>query len=129
MLVKDMQLLNTRAGLILPVIATASVMPVMFFRNYFEGLPRELFEAARVEGAGDLRVFISIVVPLSKSMFGTVAIMTGLMAWNNYIWPLVAANDRPVLAGYVIASVPIVILFMAATKPFIQGVTAGAVKM
>ena len=51
MLVKDMQLLNTRAGLILPVIATASVMPVMFFRNYFEGLPRELFEAARVEGA------------------------------------------------------------------------------
>lgn len=150
MLIKDMRLLNTRAGLILPVIATTSVMPVMFFRNYFEGLPKELFEAARVEDAGDLKIFLSIVVPLSKSIFGTVAIMTGLTAWNNYIWPLVAANDRkimpvilqlqyisqnakegmgPVLAGYVIASVPIVILFTVATKPFIQGVTAGAVKL
>lgn len=149
MLVKGMGLINTRMGLILPVIATASVMPVMFFRNAFEGLPRELFEAAQVEGAGDLRIFISIAVPLTKAMFGTVSIMTGLTAWNNYIWPLVTASDRkimpvilqlqyisqnaregmgPVLAGYVIASVPIIILFTFATRPFIQGITAGAVK-
>ena len=149
MLVKRMGILGTRAGLILPVIATSSVMPVMFFRTHFEGIPGELFEAAKVEGAGDVKIFTNIVVPLSKAMFGTVAIMVGLRAWNNYIWPLVSVSDRklmpvilelkfisenakegmgPVLAGYVIASIPMILLFALATKPFIQGITAGAVK-
>ena len=149
MLILDMKLINTRLGLILPVIATASVMPVMFFRTSFEALPNELFEAAKVEGASDLKVFSNIVVPLAKPMFGTVAIMVGLRAWNNYIWPLVSVSDRkimpvilqlqyisenakegmgPVLAGYIVASVPIILLFIVATKPFIQGITAGAVK-
>lgn len=149
MLVKNMGMINTRLGLILPVIATSAVMPVMFFRTSFEGLPKELFEAAKVEGAGDFHIFVRIVVPLSKAMFGTVAIMVGLRAWNNYIWPLVSVSDRkimpvilqlqyisenaregmgPVLAGYIIASVPMILLFSIATRPFIQGITAGAVK-
>ncbi len=148
-LVKSMKLLNTRMGLILPVIATASVMPVMYFRGYFESLPKGVFEAAQIEGAGELRIFLSIALPLSKAMIGTVAIMTGLQAWNNYIWPLVAATDRaimpitlmlkyilvnpkegrgPQLAGYVIASLPMILLFALATKPFIAGVTSGAIK-
>lgn len=149
MLVKEMHLIDTRAGVILPPIAAFSVMPVIFFRTYFEGLPKELFEAAEVEGAGKMKIFTHIVVPLSKPMFGTVAIMVGLMSWNNYIWPLVSVSTRkimpviltlkfisqnakegmgPVLAGYVLASIPVIILFMIATKPFIQGITAGAVK-
>ena len=149
LLVKDMGMINHYSGLTLPVIATASVMPVMFFRNYFEGLPDGLFEAAQIEGAGEFRIFVSIALPLSKSMIGTVAIMTGLQGWNNYIWPLIAATDRkimpvvlmlqmisvnplegmgPRLAGYVIASIPLILLFAVATKPFIQGITAGAIK-
>lgn len=149
MLVKNMGMINTRLGLILPVIATSAVMPVMFFRTSFEGLPGELFEAAKVEGAGDFHIFTRIVVPLSRAMFGTVAIMVGLRAWNNYIWPLVSVSNRkimpvilqlqyisenaregmgPVLAGYVVASIPMIALFAVATKPFIQGITAGAVK-
>lgn len=149
MLVKSMNLINKQLGLILPVIATASVMPVMFFRNYFESLPKGLFEAAQIEGAGELRIFWRIALPLSKSMVGTVAIMTGLQAWNNYIWPLVAARDKkimpvilvlqqisvnakegmgPQLAGFVMASIPLIILFAVATKPFIEGVTSGAIK-
>lgn len=148
-LVKSMGMLNTRAGLVLPVIATASVMPVMYFRNYFEGLPQGVFEAAQIEGAGELRIFWHVALPLSGAMIGTVAIMTGLQAWNNYIWPLVSSTDRsimpviltlkyilesakegkgPQLAGYVIASIPMVLLFALATKPFIAGVTSGAIK-
>lgn len=149
LLIKEMHMLNSYAGLILPVIATASVMPVMLFLNYFEGLPAGLFEAAQIEGASELRIFWSIALPLSKPMISTVAIISGLQGWNNYIWPMVAATDErvkpvilmlqsiavnplegmgPQLAGYVIASVPMILLFSVATRSFIQGITAGAIK-
>lgn len=149
MLVKDLGLLNTRLGVILPISTTLLVLPVMFFRNAFEELPKELFEAARVEGISDLGLYCKIVIPLSKAMIGTMAINNGLNAWNNYIWPLVTVSDKskmpaiqalaqisnnakegmgPSLAAYVIVSIPMIFLFSIATKPFIQGMTAGAVK-
>jgi len=150
MLFRDMKLLNTYPCIILPVIATTAVMPTIFFRTFFEGLPKSLLESAEIEGAGELRIFFQIVLPLSKSMIGTVVILTGLAGWNNYIWPLVTLTDRaimpvilqlryipegtlegmgPRLAGYTIASVPLVVLFAIATKPFIRGVTSGAIKL
>ena len=142
-------MLNTFRGQILPVIATTSVMPVMFFRTSFEELPAGIIEAAQIEGAGELSIFSKVVLPLSRPMIGTVSIMTALASWNNYIWPLVSVSDRkvmpvilllknipqnalegmgPRLAGYVIASIPLIILFSFATRPFIQGVTSGAIK-
>ncbi len=148
-LVKDLGLLNTYAGQILPLSAQFAAMGLLLTRSFFEGIPDSLFESAQIEGAKEHHIFLRIVVPLSKPIIATVAIMSGYRGWNNYIWPLVVtsgpevrpiivtlpllvggveAGKGPMLAGYVIGAVPLIILFIFATKPFISGITAGAVK-
>lgn len=148
-LVQHLHMLNSYSGLTLPVIAGQSVMPMMLFRSQFESLPKSLFESAEIEGAGETYIFLRIAIALSKPMIGTVAIITGLASWNNYIWPLVSVNnpkimpvilrltmipksglegEGPMLAGFVIASLPLILLFTIATKPFIEGITSGAIK-
>lgn len=117
--------------------------------DFFEGISSSLLEAAELEGAGDLRIFWQMVLPLSQPIIATVAIMNALTGWNNYIWPLVVTSGdraRPIIlalsnikgpldqvqgmqfAGYVIASVPMLILFVFATRSFISGITSGAMK-
>lgn len=149
LLVKEMNLLNSYAGQIFPPAAYISALGTLLMRTFFEGLPKSLFEAAELEGANDLTVLSKIVVPLSKPIIATVAIISSLIGWNNYIWPLVITTGdkvKPVilalnsilstadqgdsvqLAGYVIASIPLLILFVFSTKPFISGLTSGAVK-
>ena len=118
-------------------------------RSSIEGMPKSLFEAAELAGANDLQILRYIVVPLSRPILATVSIMTGLSAWNNYMWPLVASTSDETrqisvalnqlvydavqgkgvqLAGYVCASLPIVIMFCLASKSFIEGLSQGAVK-
>lgn len=108
-----------------------------------------LLEAAEVEGAGDFKIFYRIMLPLSVPILSTIAIINALLGWNNYIWPLVVTSGtkvRPIIlalsningpvdqvqgiqfAGYAIASIPLLLLFVFATKSFISGITAGAVK-
>ena len=102
-----------------------------------------------MEGAGELQILTKIVVPLSKPTLSTVVIMTGLAAWNNYLWPLVSTTGENtqqiavaltklirsavegngvVFAGYVTASLPLIILFCCASRSFVAGLTQGAVK-
>lgn len=147
--VKNMGMYNTLLGQALPPAASYTAMGVMLMRAFFEGLSISLYEAAEMEGARDFSVFARIVLPLSKPIVATVAIMSGLQIWNNFVWSLVVTTGdkvKPVilaimtvqgginegdgvkLAGYVIASLPLLILFFAATKPFVSGLTQGAVK-
>lgn len=149
LLVKQMGLLNTYLGQILPTAAYISALATMLMRTFFEGLPNSLYEAAELEGAGDFKVLTHIVIPLSKPIIASVAIISALIGWNNYIWPLVITTGEKVkpvilalnsilstadqgnsvqLAGFVIASIPLLILFAFSTKPFISGLTSGAVK-
>jgi ABC-type glycerol-3-phosphate transport system permease component len=148
-LFKNMGLLNTYWAQIFGPMAGASALATMLMRTFFEGISGSLFEAAEMEGAGDLRIFWQIVLPLSQPVIATVAIINALTGWNNYIWPLVVTSGdkvRPIIlalsnikgpmdqvqglqfAGYVIASLPMLILFVFATKSFISGITSGAVK-
>ena len=144
-----LQMYNTFWGLIFPPAAASSATATFLLRTSMEGLSKSLFEAADMEGAGDLQILTKIVVPLSKPTISTVTIMTGLSAWNNYLWPLVSTTGENtqqiavaltklvrssvegngiMFAGYVTASLPLILLFCFASKSFVSGLTQGAVK-
>jgi ABC-type glycerol-3-phosphate transport system permease component len=150
MLVKRLGLLNSHWVLILPYIAGGQVFAIFLFKGFFDGLPGELFESARMDGAGHWRLYWNIVLPLSKPIISVVAIVNILGTWNNFLWPFitnsdakyhvassglflmnqstVSANYATMFAAYVLASIPLLVLFLYATKPFMAGVTSGAFK-
>ena len=148
-LVQGMGLLNTRWALILPYLAGGQVLGVVLCRTFFASLPGELFEAMRLDGAGDLQIYRHLALPLSLPTLATIAIMSTLGIYNDYIWPLVTISDSslqtftvgvtrfagefnldygPTLAGYVIGSLPLIVLFAVGMRAFVQGVTSGALK-
>ncbi|OXM83788.1 carbohydrate ABC transporter permease [Paenibacillus rigui] len=148
-LFKELGLINTYWAQICGPMAGASAMATMLIRTFFEGLSESLLQAAEVEGAGELRIYWQIALPLSVPIVSTVAVMNALLGWNNYVWPLVVTSGdqvKPIIlalgsvhgsldqvqglqfAGYVLASVPLLLLFLFATKSFESGITAGAVK-
>lgn len=140
-------LVGTAWALILFYVASRQVLEVYILRTFFSGLPKELFEAAQMDGASDIRQYWSIALPLSKSILGTLAIMTVVFVWNDYIWPLVAADNfktvsiglayltkqhstswGPLMAGYAIASLPLILLFSVTMRYFVEGIATGAIK-
>ena len=148
-LVQSMGLLNTRWALILPYLAGGQVLGVVLCRTFFASLPDELFESMRLDGAGDLQIYRHLALPLSLPTLATIAIMSTLGIYNDYIWPLVTITDSslqtftvgvtrfagefnldygPTLAGYVIGSLPLIVLFAVGMRAFVQGVTSGALK-
>jgi ABC-type glycerol-3-phosphate transport system permease component len=148
-LFKHLGLINTLAAQILGPMAGASSMATLLMRTFFEGIARGMMEAAELEGAGEWKILTRIVLPLSLPVVSTVAVIQALLGWNNYIWPLVITSGNKVkpvilslsgitgpmdhvqgiqLAGYVIASLPLLVLFLAATRTFVSGITAGAMK-
>jgi ABC-type glycerol-3-phosphate transport system permease component len=148
-LVQSMGLLNTRWALILPYLAGGQVLGVVLCRTFFASLPDELFEAMRLDGADDLQIYRHLALPLSLPTLATIAIMSTLGIYNDYIWPLVTITDSslqtftvgvtrfagefnldyaPTLAGYVIGSLPLIVLFAVGMRAFVQGVTSGALK-
>jgi ABC-type glycerol-3-phosphate transport system permease component len=149
--VKALHLLDSRWALILPYIAGSQVLGIMILRNFFSSQPRELYEAAEVDGAGDVGKMLRIGVPLALPVIGTIAIFTALNIWGDYLWPLVALPSQknwtmplglvnfqntyvsqqlwgPLFAGYVIAALPMVVLFLLLMDVFIRGLTEGALK-
>ena len=150
MLVKYLGLLNTYWAMVLPYVAGGQVFAIFVFKSFFDGLPEELFESARIDGAGHLQLYWHIVVPLSKPVLSVVAIMNILGTWNNFLWPFVtntegkfhvvasglyvlatsayASNYCTLFAAYMLSSIPLLLLFIYATRTFIQGVTSGAFK-
>lgn len=150
LLVKRLGLLNSYWVLILPYIAGGQVFAIFLFKSFFDGLPGELFESARMDGATPLRQYVSLVLPLSKQILAVVLVTNVLGTWNNFLWPLVtnsdakyqtvsaglyamgsstlAVNYSNLFAAYTLSSIPMLILFLYATKPFMSGLTSGAFK-
>lgn len=148
-LVKDLSLIDTRWALILPYIALGQVLGIFVMRSFFDGLSPEYFEAARVDGASELRAFWHIAIPLVRPVMVVVGILQILSAWNDYVWPyLVITNNSlktlvvgllnfqgahsttwgPLMAGYTIASLPLLIVFFFTMKYFIAGLSQGGLK-
>jgi multiple sugar transport system permease protein len=146
--VSNLELLNTHAGLILPFLAGA--FGVFLMRQFIGGIPNELLDAARVDGAGEYYIFWRIVMPLSGAPLATLAILTFLGSWNSFLWPLVAALTQdlytlPVavalfstgqqesnialqLAGAVIVVAPVVVIFIVLQRFFTQGIAMTGIK-
>ena len=128
---------------IFPFIANA--FSVYLFVQFFKELPDELFDAARIDGANWFQVFLWVVVPLSRPVYATVAILHVLAMWNQYLWPaLVIRTDefRPIMVGFgyfagrdgesmaylTVASLPILILFFVLQHTFIKSIGATGIK-
>ena len=149
-LIKGLGLSESMAGLILAVSSGGHLLYILLFSAYFAKLPHELEEAAVMDGAGFLRVFATIMVPLAKPALATVTILETIRAWNDFFMPLVFTANRPDLqtiavglytqftnrntadmatmaAGIVIAFIPVVVVFIVLQKYFVEGI-AGAVK-
>ena len=147
--IRDLGLLDTHWGIILPQVAFGLASSVLLMRNAFRHIPAELVEAALVDGASYARIFRSIILPLSLPIISTVAIITFVTSWNNYLLPLVVldaqstytwplglmqfqglySTDWPKILTYITITIsPAIIVFLLAQKYIIAGLTAGAVK-
>jgi len=147
-LVANIGLVNTYWGLILPFLA--GPFGVFLMRQFIQGIPDELIDAARMDGASELRVFLQVVMPLCKPALATLAILTFLGSWNNFLWPLVVATSEekytlPValalysvgqnqteygllLAGAVVIVVPVLAVFLLLQRYFVQGIAMTGIK-
>jgi multiple sugar transport system permease protein len=147
-LTANLNLVNTHAGLILPFLAGA--FGVFLMRQFIAGLPDELLDAARVDGAGEHYIFWRIIMPLCGPALATLGILTFLGSWNSFLWPLVVAqtekmytlpvaialfatgqqetNIALLMAGSVVVIVPVLIVFIALQRYFTQGIAMTGIK-
>ncbi|MDC3394572.1 carbohydrate ABC transporter permease [Planktomarina temperata] len=145
----DMNLYNTKTGLVLFHIAFQTGFCTLFMRNFIKALPHELIEAARVEGIAEWRIFWFVVLPLMKPAIAALSVLIFTFIWNDYFWAIVLTqgeNAQPVTAGItsfnaqframyhlmsagsIVAALPPVLMFFLMQKHFIAGLTLGAVK-
>ncbi len=147
-LVANAGLVDTLPGLFLPFLV--SPFGVFLMRQFITGLPKELIDAGRVDGAGELRIFARIILPLCGPALATLGILTFLGSWNNFLWPLVVAQTEdtytlPValalystgqnstqygllLAGATVVVLPVLIVFMVFQRRFIEGIATTGIK-
>lgn len=143
----DMGLIDTYTGIILPGITSAST--IFFFRQYLMGIPRDLINAGRIDGASEYGIFFKIILPVMKPAFAAMAILNTMGAWNNLLWPLLVLktdtkftlpiglntlltpygnNYDLLIVGSFFSVIPVLIIFLCFQKYFVDGMTAGAVK-
>lgn len=148
-LVRDMGMLNSMLALSTLYAVGGQVFCVFVLRNFIEDMPQDLFEAAQVDGASPVQQIRSLVIPMSGSILGTLAILRFLQCWNSFILPLVLLSSEykqlipvglmrldgeyiklwgPMMASFSIAAIPLIIIFLFTMRLFVKGLTAGAVK-
>ena len=145
--IKSWNWLDSYQGLTIPFLASA--FGVFLLRQFFLQLPKELFEAARIDGAGHLRHYATIVLPLSRPAIASLSVYVFLNSWNMYLWPLLTTNSEKMrtvqigvsmlqfeemsswnnlLAGVMVVLLPSLLLLVLGLKQLVRGITAGAVK-
>lgn len=143
----SLKLIDTTAGVVLPGLCGAST--IFFFRQYMTGLPKELLDAGRIDGATEYGICFKIMMPITKPAFAAMSILCAMGAWNNVLWPMLVyrsadkftlpiglntlltpyGNNYDVLiAGSMFGIIPVFVVFLCFQKYFIEGMTAGAVK-
>jgi len=147
LLLKSMGMINSYWGVIIPGLA--SIFGIFLVRQYALSLPDDLLDAARMDGAGEFRIFWSVVLPVVRPILATLAIWTFLSTWNDFMWPLIVLSDErrytlPValaglvgehaqdtelmMAGSVLTVLPVLLVFLFLQRYYIRGVIAGSVK-
>ena len=147
LLLREMGLINTYWGVIIPGLA--SIFGIFLIRQYTLSLPDDLLDAARIDGAGEFRIYWSIVLPVIRPILATLAIWTFLSTWNDFMWPLIVLSDDrmftlPValsnlsgervqdtelmMAGSVLTVLPVMLVFLVLQRYYVEGITVGSVK-
>ncbi len=147
LMLNKMGFINTYMGVIIP--GMASIFGIFLIRQFALSIPDSLLEAARIDGAGDFKIYWTIVLPLCKPILITLAIFTFMGTWNDFLWPLIVMTDDtmytlPValanlslehvqdtelmMAGSVMTIAPVLILFAAVQRYYISGIMAGGIK-
>jgi len=142
-------ILNTHLGLILPIINGAGPFALFLFRNYFQSIPHEIYESAKLEGCGPIRTWWRIYFPLSLPAVATITIMNFLGSWNSLVLPMVMLTNQDLftlplavmlldtgvfrqwnvlMAGSLISVIPVILVFFFMQKYYIQGLASGAIK-
>lgn len=142
-----MGLIDSIWGVILPFLAQATT--IFFFRQYLTGIPKDIVDAGRVDGASEYGIFFRLILPIMKPAMSAMAILVGMNSWNNFLWPMLVlrsgekytlaiglntlltpyGNNYDILiAGSCFSIIPILLLFLAAQKYFIEGMTMGSIK-
>jgi arabinosaccharide transport system permease protein len=142
-----LKLIDTYLGVVLPF--AVSPFAIFFFRQYIIGLPKDLIEAARIDGCNEFKIFFRIIVPLMKPAFGAMFILQALTSWNSFVWPLIVLrttenltlpiglaslitpygnNYDMLMPGAVMSVIPVAIIFLLNQRAFIEGMTAGGIK-
>jgi multiple sugar transport system permease protein len=145
--VAQLGMLNNFSGVIIP--ALAGVFGVYFMRQFYETIPKELEEAAYIDGAGTFQTFMQVVLPLTKGALATLAVITFLAAWNDFLWALLVLKDRAVqtlqpglrtlqgaytseyglmMAGAVIVAVPVLLVYVFLQRYVVQSVATSGLK-
>ena len=147
LILNGVHLTNTLVGIALPTLVSA--YNIFLFRQFMTTIPDELLEAARLDGAGELRILISIVLPLSKPILAVGAVLTFISGWNSFIWPLIIANDQqnytlsvgisllnrqllinpPLqMAGASLMVIPIMVVFVLFQRYIVRGFTLSGLR-
>jgi multiple sugar transport system permease protein len=147
LLFKQLGLINTYWGVIVPSLA--SIFGIFLIRQYTRSIPDDLLDAARIDGASELRIYWSVVLPVIRPILATLSIWTFLTTWNDFMWPLIVLSDSsrytlPValanlvgehvqdtelmMAGSVITVLPVMLTFLVLQRYYVEGITAGSVK-
>ncbi len=145
--VNAMGMRNTYAGVMLPFLVSMSA--VFFFRQFLTGIPYEMIEAARVDGCTEYGIFFRIIMPVMKPAYASMAVLTGMGAWNALLWPMLVLSDMKkytipiglntlwspygnnydlMITGSCFAILPLLLIYLFAQKFIVEGMTAGAVK-
>ena len=151
--IQKLHLVNTWWALTLPYAASAQPLLVLIFRGFFDQIPRELLESARVDGCAERQVLLRIVAPLTRPVLLTGAILVTINVWGDYLWPTIVIQDPhrttisagveqfvgsfglnvssggAVFAAYVIATMPMFVLVGFTMRYFVSGLTEGALKL
>jgi multiple sugar transport system permease protein len=144
----DLHLLNSYAGIWIP--AAVSSFGIFLCRQFILGIPNELYDAAKVDGAGDFRIYWQIILPLIRPALSALAIFSFLGAFNMYLWPLVALNDeklytlplilvqisttggvsnyQAIMAGSLLASIPTILVYLIFQRNFVKGIALSGIK-
>lgn len=150
---RGMGWINTYKPMIIPAFLGGGITNVFLIRQFFNSLPKSIFESAQIDGAGEFRIFATIAVPLSKAIIFTVAIFSFTASWNDFYSPLLYINDDKkytlayglyiffdkfkvgsykawniICAANLVVIVPIIVLYFFAQRYFVEGITLGGVK-
>lgn len=140
-------------AIILPSVAAGQAFSILVLKAAFEEIPQDLIDSARVDGAGELRILRSVVAPLARPVLASVAVIQCVALWNDYVLPQLVLDARyrtvsvalvafsgdpgrnqspdygPLMAGYLLSAVPLIVLFAFSMRAYIQGLTSGASKL